>query len=275
MNIILLRTHRFGPREDAFLARLTQDSGWPAYVLADETRARLPVGDWPKISFSFESVRSLGLHWVDDAAWRCGDYGFYLARAAVPQATRFWLIEPDVRAGLPGYATLLADLDAVDADFLAPGLQASERSHFWYPTMRWRSPIVQRCHFAFCALRAGAADIALQERRDLARYWPARIFWPNDETFLASTLARRGARMADLDACGYRVWTPDSFGFFEPQHGESLPMDGLLHHPVLWGADYEAKAARVKNGLTVSERVRLKLLRGLAKFMPAPLLRAA
>ncbi len=266
---ILLRTHRFGAREAAFLDQLARQTGWQAYILADETRSALAAANRPKISLNGRAIHQLGLRATRDMAWRCGDYGFYIARAALPDIDRFWMIEPDVRAGVADYGALFHLLATLTSDFMAPGVTASDRSHFWYPTMRWAVPAVHRCHFAFCAMTATAADLCLGERRRLARRWQSRIMWPNDETFVTSTLIAFGRKVEDINAIGRTLWTEASFGFFDPQRGEdfeALAPDGLLHHPVLWGAAYRAKAARIRRGINASEWLRLKVLRGMGRL---------
>ncbi len=268
-TVVLLRTHRFGAREAAFAGRLQRESGHAVYILADETRQPLDTSGFAKISISSCVAGGLGLPCPKDFGWRCGDYGFYAARAALPDASHFWLVEPDVYFSMANLAEAFEPFSACEADFIAPHLMRAEKAHFWYPTMRWRTADVYRCGFAFCRISAEAVDACLVERRRQATMLPARIMWPNDETFVATVLHRGGFSVADLNAAGRIACTEHSFGFADPHRGEQLAttaFDGLIYHPVLFGEDYTRKTARIERGLSIEERVRLKLLRGLAKL---------
>jgi hypothetical protein len=271
-HAILLRTHRFGAREASFAARLTSESGYEVAVLADERQGQVAVEGFRKLSFDRERLKSWRLYCPKDVAWRCGDYGFYLARAAMPEIDQFWMIEPDVRASVSTYAEVFASLNAVSCDFLAPGVMPADRTHFWQPTMRWMTQNVYHCHFAFCRLSAHAADICLKARQSMWRAPAARLMWPNDETFVTTTLVAQGRRVCDVRESGRMWWTDASFGFQSILRGEDfevMPKTGLLYHPVLWGEDAERKARRHGRGIRSSEYVRLKLLRGLNRLASA------
>jgi hypothetical protein len=268
-NLILLRTNRFGGREADFARKLQVESGYKLAVLADEAKGPIDTGEFGKIPFDRARLRGMGLHCPDDAAWRCGDYGFYLARVAMPDIDRVWMIEPDVRAGVTSYADLFGSLAALDADFIAPGVARAERRHFWYPTMRWLTGNVYRCHFAFCMMSAEAADMCLSERRRQSYHPAARLLWPNDETFVATSLHLLSRIVRDVNESG-RIWaTEQSFGFRAVLRGEDFDRaapSGLLHHPVLWGEDANRKIARLGRGIGAGEWLRLKALRALARI---------
>jgi hypothetical protein len=273
-SVVLLRTHRFRAPEREFALRLQRESGLTLHVLADETQGTLETGPFPKISISPRVIRDLGLPCPRDFAWRCGDYGVYAARSSLPEVSRFWLVEPDVWFSVPDIGPVFARLEALEADFLAPHLRPANRAHFWFPTMGWAGTEVYRCSFALCGFSAAAVDICLAERRRLARYLPARIMWANDETFVATTVGRAGLTRADMNGAGLPMCAPicteESFGFAVPHRGETLARaahDGLIYHPVLWGADYERKAQRIARGLSLEEIARLKLQRGMNRLL--------
>ena len=269
-NVILLRTNHFGPREGEFLEQLRTDTGYETIVLADEMNGRLTAPGFKKIAYDRTMLYDLGLHCPKNAGWRCGDYGFYLARQAIPDARYFWMIEPDVRAAVENYADLFASFESLTADFIAPGITASDNGHFWYPTMRWLTKDVYRCHFAFCRMSAAASDACLRGRREMRFQPAARFMWPNDETFVATTLMYQGMSVQDLNATGRVRWTDETFGFQTVCRGEAfedLPQTGLLYHPVLWGDDAKRKQARHGKGLKTTEVIRLKLLRGLNRVI--------
>ncbi len=267
-TVILLRTHRFNEQERAFAHRMTMQTGLQVHIVADETRGTVETAPFGKISFQPGILQSLRLHCPPDAAWRCGDYGFYLARKTLPDVGYFWLVEPDVRFGFTSYGDLFDGFNNVSADFIAPFVKRAEREHFWQPTMRWMTPSVFRCFFAFCRMSAAAADYCLEQRRQLRWHPAARIMWPNDETFVSTILVRGGFSVRDLNDFGRRLVTEDSFGFLNVQQGERLEQaapDGLVHHPVLSGAEFESKLGRADRGIARGEAARLKFLRGLAR----------
>ena len=266
--VILLRTHRFNEEERVFATRMAAHTRLPVHIVADESAQKVETAPFPKISLQRHILEDMKLHCPRDAAWRCGDYAFYLARNSMPNVSYFWLVEPDVRFGFSNYEDLFAGFENMKADFIAPFMKRSEREHFWQPTMRWMTPDVFRCFFAFCRMSAEAADYCLDQRQRLRLHPAARIMWPNDETFVSTILVKGGFVAKDLNDCGRRLVTEDSFGFLNLQRGETLeqaPPDGLVHHPVLYGAEFERKRGRAHRGIAKGEAAKLKFLRGLAR----------
>ena len=219
---ILLRTHRFNEEERAFATRLAAQAGMPVHIVADETRGEVETTPFLKISLQRSLLEKMRLHCPRDVAWRCGDYAFYLARRNMPDISHFWLVEPDVRFGFSDYGQLFDGFQTVSADFIAPFMKPAEREHFWQPTMRWMTPDVFRCFFAFCRMSAKAADHCLEQRQRLRWHPAARIMWPNDETFVSTILVKAGFVAKDINDFGRQLVTEESFGFLNLQRGEAL-----------------------------------------------------
>ncbi len=264
---LVLRTHRFGGREQAFLHQLQQDTGFQIAVAADETNGPVDCGAIRKISVTRATIESLGLYCPADFGWRCGDYALYLARQALPSVSHFWIIEPDVRAATADYGGIFSAFDGVpQVDLITPDLKPSGVDHFWHPTMRQRTRNVYQCCFALSRFSARALDLCRAERqRDRTNPW-ARLMWPNDESFTASVIIAAGLEARDLNSFGRTLYTPETFGFFTVRRGETFDATaepGLIYHPVLWGQDYERKVVKAARGVPMHEAVRLKILRGV------------
>jgi len=252
--------------EQGFLARLRYETGFAVAVVADETAAPLDCGGFPKISLTRRAASRLGLYCPRDFTWRCGDYGLYLARHAMPEIEHFWLIEPDVRAAYADYGDLFRLFDPYpDVDLVGFDLRPSEPDHWWHATMRQRTDAVYRCLFGLARFSAHALDVcAAERRRDVYNMW-ARLFWANDETFTTTVLVAAGMVVKDANEFGHPLHTAESFSYWTPFRGEDFEataLAGLVYHPVLWGDDYERRIARLDRHRRL-EQLRMKLLRAV------------
>lgn len=246
---LLLRTNRFSAKEEAFLSTLQVETGFSVAVVADETARPIDCGAFAKISVTRPGAAQLGLYCPRDFTWRCGDYGLYLARQAMPVVTHFWQIEPDVRCSFRSWHDLFRTFDAgSDVDLIGFDLRPSEPAHWWYPSMLQRTQEVYRCLFGLTRFSARAIDHCYAERRrDFYNVW-ARVMWPNDETFTATILRSAGMRVRDANTFGRVVYTRDSFGYSTVFRGEEFAESAepeMVYHPVLWGEDYERRVARL------------------------------
>ena len=126
-----------------FADQLRTASGLDVRFLVDERRERRASNDPQIISLNPSNYRALGLFTPQDAAWRCGDYGIYMAWQAHPDREFFWLIEDDVRIS-GNVEEFFARCSLSAADLLAVNLIEAERDHFWWPhpLPKTRSPIV-------------------------------------------------------------------------------------------------------------------------------------
>jgi hypothetical protein len=250
---VLIRTHYVDERLLAFAERLAAPGILDVYALADETRAALDFAGLPKVSLTAETVAGLGLYGeAPNLLWRCGDYGLYAARKALPQYDAFWMIEPDVRLKSDRPCDILTRFpDPEAADFLAGRLRPAEADWDWGAAMAVHGQPVWRCLFAVVRLSARAIDHLHLERRRLSALHAAGgldpAAWPNDEAFVASSMARSGLAMHDLNDFG-QVYDEAGFSFWFPVSERELEATGRedwIYHPVLSGQAYFIKLCRL------------------------------
>ena len=208
----------------------------------DHRREPRPTCAGDLIGLTDPLCASLGLYLTKDYTWRCGDYAYYAARHAFPDERFFWLIEYDVR--FRSAAEFFALLAADETDFLAPGLEQADEHWFWNDYLSCADARPWRCLFPVTRLSARAVDLLQSIRCKHARHLSRRLRWPNDEGFVATTVAAAGLSMADLNTRIPNAWTPAAFSFETPIPGETFDPSGKaehLHHPVLFGDDYTRK----------------------------------
>jgi hypothetical protein len=244
---ILVRTHYADDQVRGFIASLAETSAHPVYALVDESRSAIDFGATPKIALTAGLPAELGLYGeAPKLYWRCGDYGLYAARRALPEVARFWLIEPDVRLNLDRPGQFFERFAADPADLIVSHLRPAEPGWDWGKTIDDGGP-VWRCLFPLLRISAGALDHMLDARREAGARFAAGgrdpQFWPNDEVFTATTLMRAGLTGRDLNAEG-QVYDPDSFGFWWPLSDRQVReqgREGFAYHPVLNGDRYFQK----------------------------------
>ncbi len=262
MDVLLFRTHKIDPQIQRFCERLRQECGMKVVWLVDESRSPLDVAPFEKVSINPASLADLGLYAPADSPWRCGDYGLYLAAQSYPEVLRFWLIEYDVRIhSSTSLASFFAAFADSDADLLAPLMNERGQDWWWYPAMKARSQPVFGCLFPILRVSSRLLATALQRRRAISRSPIYRLFWPNDESFLATTAVRAGFTAFDLNDFG-SLYTNESFSFDQPCDGDELERsaaDGLIYHPVLYGKDLERKRALLAKPSTFQEKLFRKL----------------
>lgn len=250
---LLIRTHFVNEQLRAFADGLRAEGAFDVFVVADETHGELDFGDLPKISLRADTASVLALYdETQNLFWRCGDYGLYAARHLLPGYDGFWLIEPDARLKSERPSDLLARFPAcAEVDFLAGRLKPADADWDWAQTMDAEEGPVWRCLFALVRLSARAIDVLLNERRRASLLHRARrrepAAWPNDESFVASTLARRGLVCRDLNDFG-QVYDEAGFSFWLPISERELVAsgrDGWIYHPVLSGQAYFLKLCRL------------------------------
>lgn len=252
---ILVRTHYADAQVRALVEALAASSRHPVWALVDESRGPVDFGAIPKISLDAHLPGELGLYGAAPRLyWRCGDYGLYAARRALPSISRFWLIEPDVRLRLERPGEFFDRFAEDPADLLVSHLRPAEASWDWGQTMADGAP-VWRCLFPLLRISAPALDALLEARREAGARFVASgrdpQVWPNDEVFVATTLMRAGFDCRDLNAHG-EVYDPQSFGFWWPISDRQLQAegrDGFAYHPVLNGEAYFQKLLQLARGL--------------------------
>jgi hypothetical protein len=249
---IILRTTALDASTLPFATEIAAASGCPVVVLADgrytseEQTANLTI-----IRLTASACVDLGLYCSEDFAWRCGDYGYYLARARFPDAQHLWMIEGDVR--FDGDLTAFFEFfeSRADIDFLSTHLQPADRSWFWTDTAAARDVLPFRCLFPLTRLSARAIDAALQRRRVHSGRLLRRQMWPNDEALIATTLMNGPFTCRDFNDFGPSFYSPDSFSFLNPIDGDQRrPSRGGVRmvHPVLFGDAYRAKVRSLRDG---------------------------
>jgi hypothetical protein len=250
---VLIRTHYVDGPLLALAERIKSGGAFDVYIVADETGGVLDCGGAPKISLTAETIAGLGLYdGAPKVLWRCGDYGYYAARQALPQYDGFWMIEPDVRLKSQTPCDILARFPGPDeVDFLAGRLRPAETDWDWTMTMDPAEGPVWRCLFAVTRLSARAIDLLYQARRrasaehvSLGRNPKA---WANDEAFVCTTMARSHLIQRDLNDFG-QVYNEVGFSFWFPiseREVEATGQDGWIYHPVLSGQTYFLKLCRL------------------------------
>jgi hypothetical protein len=134
---ILVRTHYADAEVRALIGGLAESSPHPVYALVDESRAPVAFGDTPKISMGPGLAAELGLYdGCQKLYWRCGDYGLYAARRALPDKARFWLIEPDVRIRMERPGEFFERFNADPSDLLVSWFRPAEPNWDWGRTMQ-------------------------------------------------------------------------------------------------------------------------------------------
>lgn len=247
--MILIRTQIVDDRLAAFARDLASWSGMSAAFIVDERKGEVTVPKSAiKISLTESSCRTLGLYCPHDFAWRCGDYGLYIARRTFPDARWFWLIESDVRIAGAHPEDFFRTFEQCERHFLSSYLGAASNDWAWYRAAKNNDVGVHKCFFPVCRFSAEAIDRMLEVRRLHGKTWSRRHFWPNDEAFVATTLIGEGWRYDDLNAVGSQVYDTREFHFETVFDGErDLPKDGpvRLFHPVLFSPALETKRARL------------------------------
>jgi hypothetical protein len=250
---LLIRTHFADEPLRAMAERLSAEGVFDVFILADESKEALDFGALPKISLTGDTISELGLYdGLQNLFWRCGDYGLYAARRELPDYDGFWMIEPDARIRSEQPSELLARYPSCsEVDFLAGRLKPADGDWDWAKTMDPSEGPIWRCLFSLVRLSAPAIDalMAARRRASLLHWARARSpeAWPNDEAFVATTLARQGYACRDLndfgqvyDEAGYSFWLPIS------EHElQASGRDGWIYHPVLSGQAYFLKLCRL------------------------------
>ena len=201
------------------------------------------------VGVSDHACRALGLHCPTGYPWQCGDYAYYLARRRFPKAEFFWMIEYDVRftgASLSSFFTFFAAHDTVD--FLAADVRPAELTWHWTASCLAKNARPYRCLFPVTRLSARAIDALLQKRLAHSRSGSRRVLWPNDEGMVATTLKNGPFECRDLNDFGAVFYDSDSFTFDGATNGECLrstTREIRIHHPVLFGQQYEDKLNRL------------------------------
>ena len=193
-------------------------------------------------------AEEMGLYCPPDFAWRCGDYGMYLALRHFPEVKFFWQIEYDVR--IQGDASqFFSFFQSATADMLAAHYRPSDRSYRWFSFSAGRNVTPYRCLFPVIRLSSRALSFLHSKRVQHGRRRQRRATWPNDEGFVATTLSNSDYTCRDFNDFGQTFYDESTFSYFTPIPGEDFSPSHLhptLYHPVLYGEDYRRKIIALK-----------------------------
>lgn len=230
VNAIRFLSDYFG--DDVYVACPTRVLDKPNPAIAGFSRF-IPLGE--------AAVDAMGLTRPEKWEWICGDYAFYRARADRPEADHIWLIEYDIVFNFARASDFFARFGGDDADLLAFEYETAPSDWPWRKRMQPFAEPVMRCFFSPIRLSAPAIDHLLGKRRAMAEDATPDV-WPNDESFVATTLTKDGFRCRDISE---GVMTPESFSWSRPHSIKELSAkgpDGLVYHPVVAGDAYMRKA---------------------------------
>jgi hypothetical protein len=251
--MILIRTREVDARLEAFACQLQAFSGFEIAYVLDARHGDTSVTAHQKVLLSQPACEALGLYCPRDFAWRCGDYGMYLARAQFPHVDFFWQIESDVRIGGGDPAEFFAAVAASDHDLLATYTEIASPEWAWAHTVEGKGLVPWKCFFPVVRLSAAAIDLLSARRRSHSAQWSRRHCWTNDEGFVATTLVAASRSYADLNDFGVAVYSSADFSFETVRDGDlALPGSGppMLFHPVLFGTALRDKLARLSKRQT-------------------------
>lgn len=231
-GIILLRARERTARNEELAAELRGASGCDVRFLLDERTGHRDGGE-DVVSLNPESYAALGLYTAPDAAWRCGDYGLYMAWREEPDRQYYWLIEDDVR--IAGDAEVFFRLCAASsADLLCANLHEVRRGEFWWPHTQSRDALAMGCLFGIVRLSAEALAACFAKRRKHTEQGFRRALWPNDESLVTTTVVKAGLAAVDFnDLSSLVMWDERTYSVTGEPHTD-YPKSGRpqLYHPV-------------------------------------------
>lgn len=269
--MILIRATTLSETTAAFAEDLAAGSGLPVAFVLDGRHPVTVESPRPKVMVTQATCEALGLYCPPDFAWRCGDYGIYLARAQFPDASHFWLLEYDIRlAGGPPSRFFETFAARPDIDLLACRYRAAGTDWDWYGNALGRGVKPHRCLFGVVRLSARAIDVLAEKRRMHGHSAQRRKTWPNDEGFVATTLSNGDFLCQDINAFGREFYDDVTLSLTIPIRGETFTPDpskpgARIYHPVLFGADFDRgnRSADAKPSPPLTRRLMAKIRRQL------------
>jgi hypothetical protein len=205
------------------------------FLIADA--AKCARDDFPSSSqvilLSDEALSGLGLpHEGFNAAWQCGDYGYYL----LAQHTAFqfaWLVEPDVYFARDAHE-FFAVAARSSADLLAADVVRASSTWYWFKAAQSLGyGEVWNAFFPLTRLSRSAVDHLLRLRRALVAPVPgARTgTFPNDEAFVATTLKAGGFACESMSTMFPGEFTHFQFRdrYLLPDVIDAIPGPKVLH----------------------------------------------
>jgi hypothetical protein len=260
---MLVRTREASPAALAFADQLKSISGYPTALVLDTGNGAVAPASHTAVEVSRQRCEELNLYCPHDFAWRCGDYGLYLARRRFPEVEHFWMIESDVRFCGPGASELFRFFDDKnDIDFLAADLRPSDASWYWNGMALACNTRPFRCLFPVTRLSSGAIDAAFKRRVTHSKQIRRRVVWPNDEALVATTLMNENFRCYDFNDFGTAFYSPETFYHGRPIDGDHFAPaleSAQMIHPILFGEEYLVKVALLEKQIPAEPWFTLKL----------------
>lgn len=257
-ELILLRTRAVDEHNRAFAEELRGASGFDVRFLVDERTVAERSRDPDVLSLNVDSYNALGLYTPPDVAWRCGDYGIYLAWREQPDYLHYWLIEDDVRI-----AGTVADFFQLcsnsDADLVAANLREARRGDFWWPHALSRDGDPCLCLFGAVRLSREAVSRCFTKRKEHSRKINRIALWPNDEGHVATTVVSSGLSSVDFNDLQAGLWDHASFSVTGgPIDFMSEPGLPRLIHPVRFAPRPSDRASQTNRQDAASLRFRAR-----------------
>ena len=266
-ELILLRTADMRGQTPDFARQLVAESGRQLACLVDERAGPVDTGGYAKVALTREACEQLALFCPEDFAWRCGDYGLYLARRQYPHVERIWLVEGDVRISGGNLGDFFDIFDGSETvDLITAHYRQSAGAWYWDHAIAARDSVIHRCLFDVLRVSVPAIDRLLKRRQQMSRSRVRRASWPNDESFLATTLSNDGSLCRDLNSFGPTLYTEDTLTFHNAFDGAVFKMNQeqfTIYHPVLYGEAYERKLAKLRTiaaGEPLLKRLRRRVI---------------
>ena len=248
-NLFVLRCHNFGEAERSLL-----DSVLPYFgkdnilIVADERARSVSAKEWKKASLTNEKLREIGVLEHPNCGWLCGDYFYYIAFHELPGYDYYWLCEPDVYFSFTESKNFFQKFENNSADLLAPQAEKKDKKWFWFKNAAIMSNNVYGCLFPITRLSKDALRHLHGERQELTTVFQQKKMafaaWPNDESFVCTTLQRDGFDCQNLNqVCKFFAGDFSLAPILWDVAVNKLPVKRVLH-PVLRMSEFQQKARK-------------------------------
>ncbi|WP_046167797.1 hypothetical protein [Chromobacterium vaccinii] len=238
-----IRFHRYNDSVKQTVDTLLQSGCFQAseiHLVMDVSSAHaLPPRD--VIPLSSEKIRSMGLLAIEQYGWHCGDYFLYALREKV-KADYYWLIEPDVAFGKGAEKAFFSRMRDIACDYAAFNHTEKDASWAWYKGMRQFSDKVYGSAFPITRCSAKAVDMLYQTRKAHSQQFQDKKLpshWPNDESFVSTTLENAGLHCIDLHK--QNLCYSAKFGTLLPILRHAAATQSGIFHPALSFDEMKAK----------------------------------
>lgn len=207
---VLIRAHAFSAQEVLLAERLEAAFGTRVYFVTDDSKAPVETGRFSKIGINRRRVRQLrggrvGRTW----GWQQGDVFLYAARAALPGATHFALIESDVFLSICAADSLAELFTSRPEDVLAVKLGRSEEpKSFSRDLAALGEDPRATCFFPVLRVSASVVDRMQSLRRRAAENTELKL---NDEAILAAVAMQDDVSSANLSEIAPALFDSEHF----------------------------------------------------------------